>query len=83
MGYNMMVEPAKRGEVVGIVILSLCPRAHMVGLGPIAAVAAVDGATAVSPPHEPANRRWYRSGHVRCCDGFSVGETDNLDSPTA
>ena len=83
MGDDMVMEPAEGGEVVGVVISALGPGAHVVGLEPIPAVTAIDGAATVTPAHETANRWWYRSGHVRCRDGFSVGKTDNLDPPTA
>ena len=59
---DVVVEPAEGGEVVGVVVASACPGVDVVGLEPVAAGAAVDGAATVAPQHVAAGGGWDDPG---------------------
>lgn len=83
MGNHVMVEPAQRGEVVGVVITAVGTLANVVGLKSVAAPTPVDGATTITPCDETADRWCDGTGPVRGSDGFPIHDSDELDPPSA
>ena len=61
---DVVVEPAECGEVVGVVVAVVGSVFDVVGLEPVAAGAAGDGAAFVPPCNEAAHRRWDRGGRL-------------------
>lgn len=57
MGNHMVMEPAKRGEIVRIVIAGFCPMLDVMRLKAVATSTPIDGATTVTPGHEPTGWR--------------------------
>jgi hypothetical protein len=56
---DVMMEPAKSGEILRIGRAAFGPGNDVVRLEPVSAGAAVGGASAVAVQHEPAQLVWY------------------------
>ena len=75
---DVVVEPAERGEVVGVVSAAVGAVPDVVGLEPIAAGAACDHTPAVTMCHEAAYRSWDCSRSGRRDDRPATDEADDL-----
>jgi hypothetical protein len=82
VGDNVVVEPAKRCEVVGVVVATDGSGSNVVGLKPVPASTPVDGAAPVPPSNKPAHRWRDSTGTVGGSNRLPVCESDQLD-PTA
>lgn len=83
--YHMVVVPAQRGEVVGIVGSALGCGGDVVGLEPVAALAAVGGAgTLVPVEDEPFEFGWDGAAGGSDREGCAVGAGgEDFDRPVA
>lgn len=81
--HDVVVEPAKGCEVVGIVIAVVGPHSDVMNLETVARVATGDGAASVSPLDEAAHLGRYRPGAIGCDDGLPVLQPNQLDAACA
>jgi hypothetical protein len=75
---HVVVVPAQRGEVVGIMVAAVATLPNVMGLKPIPALASVDGAALVSPGDGAPHRRRDRLGGIGGDDGVPAGKSDDL-----